>query len=581
MAERLKNILTFTDLAQGAAVVLPHGLHTSVGRPLAPDIIFVPSESLEVASDETNVTLTNLGPSVLSGSILVESWHTIERAFNDVNDEDLPVKPYIVVSPEGGNEPPQPPFEDVDVMIYARLNGSDTTGDGTLAKPYRTMQRAIRDVPSVVPAGTSYFVDITGIGVETLPDNYIFPYFTGAEGLGDFDFSKPFFHYYGRVNVQADPELVLDLSGATITPTNDATTNLIALQITPNPGWTADQFKGMFLIGATPTQSSIIWKNTNDTLYLTRRTQPTLPRIMQPSATLEANFIPSPAIHTTAVNIRNSLVSLLGLQVRTANGVGIGLTVAGDQAPVSFQLCQLPQAQFNTQDWSRVRQCYLPNFFAAMAPVLIQQSFFEGSNTFPGVPVTLWGSRHVECFLNEDVFKGMVTMQFIDLFEEFRAASLETMVMRYSLITDSISSVATGQAGAFIWSGAQCVLNHVKIDNATDPFGVNGGIANAITVKNGPGAWLQLKNVTGAGSTGFGLDVQDAGLVYVNDIPVPLPLGHDSPGPNTSITGALGDINLGDAGLIAWPAPGAPFNVNNPLTGAAGTNARVYGQVGP
>lgn len=98
MAERLKNTLQFANLAPGASIALPHGLHTSVGRPLAPDIIHTPNPGLAVVSDKTNVTLTNTGSLTLSGSILVEAWHTIERAFNDANDEDLPIKPYIVVS---------------------------------------------------------------------------------------------------------------------------------------------------------------------------------------------------------------------------------------------------------------------------------------------------------------------------------------------------------------------------------------------------------------------------------------------------------------------------------------------------
>lgn len=97
MAQRLKNVLSFANLAPGAVVVLPHRLQTSAPRPLAPDIIYIPSPDLEVESDEINVTLLNNGNSAISGSVLVEAWHTIERSFEDVNDEDLQVKPYVVV----------------------------------------------------------------------------------------------------------------------------------------------------------------------------------------------------------------------------------------------------------------------------------------------------------------------------------------------------------------------------------------------------------------------------------------------------------------------------------------------------
>jgi hypothetical protein len=99
---RLKNTLVFTALAAGASIALPHALSNGQ-RDLSPDIIFLPSELLEVtASDDAAVTVKNNGAVPISGALLVEAWHTIERAFGDVEDTDLPVKPYIVVSDAGG-----------------------------------------------------------------------------------------------------------------------------------------------------------------------------------------------------------------------------------------------------------------------------------------------------------------------------------------------------------------------------------------------------------------------------------------------------------------------------------------------
>lgn len=105
MAEQLKNTLAF-NLAAGASAVLAHGLETAGGRPLAPDIIFNPSQYIGITADTANVTVTNNGAQPLSGTLLVEAWHTFERAFGDVNDEDLPVKPFIVVSGESALEAP-------------------------------------------------------------------------------------------------------------------------------------------------------------------------------------------------------------------------------------------------------------------------------------------------------------------------------------------------------------------------------------------------------------------------------------------------------------------------------------------
>jgi hypothetical protein len=106
-SQRLKNTLTFTDLAPAASVILPHGLRTSTLRPLAPDIIFVPSADLAVtASDSVAITLMNNGLVPLSGSLLVEAWHTLEREFDGVQNVDLPVKPYVVVSAAAAAAPP-------------------------------------------------------------------------------------------------------------------------------------------------------------------------------------------------------------------------------------------------------------------------------------------------------------------------------------------------------------------------------------------------------------------------------------------------------------------------------------------
>src|SRR5262245_12749728 len=116
MAARIKNTLQFT-LAGGATVVLPHDLHTQDGLKLVPDIVFVPSPFLTVTVDDVNVTLFNEDGTEISGAILVEWWHTIEREFGAVQNKDLPVKPYIVVSAEGGNEPEEPPFQSPEVLV--------------------------------------------------------------------------------------------------------------------------------------------------------------------------------------------------------------------------------------------------------------------------------------------------------------------------------------------------------------------------------------------------------------------------------------------------------------------------------
>jgi hypothetical protein len=42
-------------------------------------------------------------------------------------------------------------------------------GDGSKQRPYETLQEAVSQIPTVIPAGTKYVIDVTGHR-EKLPD---------------------------------------------------------------------------------------------------------------------------------------------------------------------------------------------------------------------------------------------------------------------------------------------------------------------------------------------------------------------------------------------------------------------------
>jgi len=262
MAERLKNTLSF-DLEPGASVVLTHGLQTSRPRPLGPDIIFIPSPNLIVTATVTTVTLTNTGPAAVAGAVLVEAWHTIERAFEDVNDPDLPVKPYIVVGSEVGNEPPIPPFATTQIVIFANVTGSDATGSGSETNPYLTLQRAVRDVPPFIPPSVQYYIDITNLGDEVLPADYALPAWTG---------SRAFFDSNVMIVANQEPLRSLTPTERQVTVTAaSANWTTFTIQVTDaSKNWTPDSLKGQFLSFGDPFDPliSVIYGNTNDTLFL-------------------------------------------------------------------------------------------------------------------------------------------------------------------------------------------------------------------------------------------------------------------------------------------------------------------------
>lgn len=81
MASRLKSVITVTALAPAASVTVPHHLNVS-GYPRAPDRIDRGVlGTLEFSDSNTlTVTITNTGAEAVTGRVLLEVWHSTQRA---------------------------------------------------------------------------------------------------------------------------------------------------------------------------------------------------------------------------------------------------------------------------------------------------------------------------------------------------------------------------------------------------------------------------------------------------------------------------------------------------------------------
>lgn len=124
------------------------------------------------------------------------------------------------------------------VTEYARTTGDDTTGDGTLANPYRTLERLLQDFPNAWKNG-NFIADITGIS-EDCSGYTIGPYLcadpiainAAGTGIG------------GPLVIQADLTVVTTFINAEITSqTSDAVTGL--LTINTNRVLVVNAFRGM------------------------------------------------------------------------------------------------------------------------------------------------------------------------------------------------------------------------------------------------------------------------------------------------------------------------------------------------
>lgn len=169
-----------------------------------------------------------------------------------------------------------PPFEVKTTTIYARTTGSNTLGNGTLAKPYRTFQRAIQDVPHDIPPGQRFVVDITGIGTETLPASYQMPSIHGTFQIG-FASAGPFL-LYEALTILAIPTPVpmIPATDATIlaadivSTTFNADTGLTTIKVgAARAGWAAGALKGKFLLGDVDAGANCaIWDSNSTEVFL-------------------------------------------------------------------------------------------------------------------------------------------------------------------------------------------------------------------------------------------------------------------------------------------------------------------------
>jgi hypothetical protein len=100
MANRLFNVLTFTNVAAGGSVALPHLLNNT-GQALVPDYGWINNPDFTATADDTNVTVTNNSAAVSTVEVWVNAIHTIVRVLGGTSIPDLPVKPYWLIGAGG------------------------------------------------------------------------------------------------------------------------------------------------------------------------------------------------------------------------------------------------------------------------------------------------------------------------------------------------------------------------------------------------------------------------------------------------------------------------------------------------
>lgn len=456
------------------------------------------------------------------------------------------------------NAVPTPAFALTTTTIYARLGGSDKHGKGTLDEPFATFEFAIRNVPSIITPGNRFIVDITGIGVETLPEDWACPPIAcSQEHISTVqvpDPVAPYFLFATPLTIRAIPQLASSLSPADAQIDNVAGANVslvgpglvkVTLPVA-RAAWVPGTLRGLLAVKSlTPDGYATVFDNTTTELFLAITpgdlnggvgplvlSPGEVLAIMEPSATLQAppadNFTKEP-IEFGGIDA----INFQGIQFQnTMPNIGGGSLLIDSVVNPALELCVINEVTMIGCDGLGpfIRGCVVRGLFDMYDDVpLVERCYFDGVGT--SFAFFLYGT--VMAWV-DSVFEGCIPFgggPFIPTELTFQPTTLQLI---RCWLRNSLGDALT------ILSPTRLDLLTVQIDNAA---------GNGITA-TGP-LQVSASEVTGTGNAGVGINFDDGTHVLVDAA--------------TTIGNADGRAYAnGGVPVAAWP--GVPFNDTNLTT---------------
>ncbi len=234
MATRLKQIISVVALGAGVTQAFPHGLNWC-NRPVVPDICFVNdndigSELKVVSATTTTVSILNTGAAAVTAFVLIESWHTIDRAFGASATAALTPQPFVPARGAAGGI-------DVDeegVPVVTAATVLDFVGPGV----------TVTDVAGVATVtlggGTTSTITVANTPYTILPtDDYLFVNTTG--GAITLQLPDPTQFAYAKEYFLVDTNGTFDTNNVTLSPFAGELISGVAANRTfqtPWGGWT-------------------------------------------------------------------------------------------------------------------------------------------------------------------------------------------------------------------------------------------------------------------------------------------------------------------------------------------------------
>ena len=470
------------------------------------------------------------------------------------------------------------------------MNGNDQQGDGTLEHPFRTFQRAICAVPTTIPPGKEYIVDLTGLGLEILPADFSMP---SIEAPFAFDLQAGPFVLKTGLQIIATPQSAsnVPLADTIIGPGDlasfvpDPDTQLMVVTVTvARPAWAANALKGKIfhadLFGFS--FSAAIYGSSSTQIFTTLRSSASTPLLAPPFTVLE----PSVELRTTSTlgggvepngfRIPNGGSILFGgikFTQTTPGATVAALQITGSRT-IFFESCDI-QGTYATHTSffdlflattlrDRIVHAEVGTIFSASlltdVPTIHLPSgnggatiYFDGFMLDNCVEL---GSRNPPTLPNTD--RG--TPSFFYLAGGLIRGTTPDVIFPVETTPPPFMHPATGCGVLF--KGQNGFFDHVRIDGAT---------GDGVHCEFGHGL-LQTIHLTGSGNGGAGLFVDDG--IYVR-------CDSDDPNTITGSTPGVNDIIVGNLGSFAWAAlPPFPGGLND-FAGATATGSRVFQKPGP
>lgn len=460
--------------------------------------------------------------------------------------------------------------------IYVRPTGSDTAGTGASSSPFKTLVRAVTEVPVEIEPGIKYIIDVTGIN-ETLPQDFTLPSWKSWFTTDSLVVADPYFLFNAAVVIQATPQMAAlspaadaDIASSDIaSQTFNSVSGLLTITLTtPRASWGSNALKGMFLVdNVGGNANAVIWSSTTTTIVVCTAAAMAAPmRIMTTGATItgssSSNTVATGSARGALRAVNIDSIGFAGLYIKNSGGVNAPGLVSGGQGAVWAQMCRLesPSLQSNSPALNRCVRCYITGTPSFSNFVTIQSSLCEGWLGSPLVNLQWFLARRT-------VFDGCVTLEPKTFFPGSNVVGLPVSMFYLQEVAVCNTPGATGDGIRL--HGSQAQLTKVDV-YACGRDGIRFDLGHG---------WASLIGcgTSGADNAGVGLRVDDGMMVKVDTT--------TSANANV-LTGTGGDMIVGTGAARTWanfisggggrPALNEYDITVAASTGATGTGSRVY-----